>query len=96
MTLQGKPKHFQLLRLSAPIKLSGSLSAPQIGVDKSQALVQGALGVGLGALIAFRRDPGVRRSWSGQECRLLRPFWPTAKSQGAPVKASAVRNAPSK
>ncbi len=33
MTLQGKPKHFQLLHLNAPIKLSGSLSAPQIGVD---------------------------------------------------------------
>ncbi len=95
MTLQGKPKHFQLLHLNAPIKLSGSLSAPQIGVDKSQALVQGALGAGLGALSPFAAilafvDPGLAKN---ADCSAILA---DAKSQGAPVKASAVRNAPSK
>jgi AsmA family protein len=95
MTLQGKPKHFQLLHLNAPIKLSGSLSAPQIGVDKSQALVQGALGVGLGALSPFAAilafvDPGLAKN---ADCSAILA---DAKSQGAPVKASAVANAPSK
>jgi uncharacterized protein involved in outer membrane biogenesis len=95
MTLQGKPKHFQLLHLNAPIKLSGSLSAPQIGVDKSQALVQGALGAGLGALSPFAAilafvDPGLAKN---ADCSAILA---DAKSQGAPVKASAVANAPSK
>jgi uncharacterized protein involved in outer membrane biogenesis len=95
MTLQGKPKHFQLLHLNAPIKLSGSLSAPQIGVDKSQALVQGALGAGLGAISPFAAilafvDPDLAKN---ADCSAILAV---AKSQGAPVKASAVANAPSK
>jgi AsmA family protein len=95
MTVQGKPKHFQLLHLNAPIKLSGSLSAPQIGVDKSQALVQGALGAGLGALSPFAAilafvDPGLAKN---ADCSAILA---DARSQGAPVKASAVANAPSK
>jgi hypothetical protein len=95
MTIQGKPKHFQLLHLNAPIKLSVSLSAPQISVDKSKALVQGALGVGLGALSPFAAilafvDPGLAKN---ADCSAILA---DARSQGAPVKASAVRNAPSK
>jgi hypothetical protein len=95
MTLQGKPKHFQLLHLRAPIKLSGSLSAPQIGVDKTQALTQGALGAGLGLLSPFAAilafvDPGLAKN---ADCSAILA---DAKSEGAPVKASAVKNAPSK
>ena len=94
ITLQGKPKHFQLLRLRAPVKLSGSLSAPRISVDKSAALAQGALGAGLGilspfaALIAFV-DPDLAKN---ADCAAILA---DAKSAGAPVKASAVANAPS-
>ena len=95
ITLQGKPKHFQLLHLNAPIKLSGSLSAPQIGIDKTAALTQGAFGAGLGlvspfaAILAFV-DPGLAKN---ADCSAILSG---AKSEGAPVKASAVRNAPSK
>jgi AsmA family protein len=95
LTLQGNPKHFQLLHLRAPIKMSGSLSAPQIGVDKSQALVQGAVGLGLGAVSPFAAilafvDPGLAKN---ADCAAILA---DAKNQGAPVKASAVANAPSK
>jgi hypothetical protein len=95
MTLQGKPKHFQLLRLRAPIKLSGTLSSPSIGVDKSPALAQGALGAGLGILSPFAAilafvDPGLAKN---ADCAAILA---DARSQGAPVKASAVANAPSK
>src|SRR6185437_11936582 len=95
LSLQGKPKHFELLRLRAPIKVSGSLSSPQISVDKTPALAQGALGAGLGILSPFAAilafvDPGLAKN---ADCSAILA---DAKSQGAPVKASAVRNAPSK
>ena len=95
LSLQGKPKHFQLLHLNAPIKVSGSLSAPQISVDKKPALVQGALGAGLGVLSPFAAilafvDPGLAKN---ADCAAILS---DAKNQGAPVKASVVRNAPSK
>ncbi|HWF64069.1 MAG TPA: AsmA family protein [Rhizomicrobium sp.] len=95
LSLQGKPKHFELVRLRAPIKVSGSLSSPQISVDKTPALAQGALGAGLGVLSPFAAilafvDPGLAKN---ADCSSILA---DAKNQGAPVKSSAVRNAPSK
>jgi AsmA family protein len=95
LTLQGNPKHFQLLRLRVPIELSGTLSAPTISANKKPAIVQGALGAGLGVLSPFAAilafvDPGLAKN---ADCAAILA---DARSQGAPVKASAVANAPSK
>jgi AsmA family protein len=91
--LQGKPKNFQLLRLRAPITVKGSLAHPAIGVDAGAAIAQGGIGVALAfvnplaAVLAFI-DPGLAKD---ANCG---PLLAGAKAQGAPVKASAVRNAP--
>jgi AsmA family protein len=88
LTLEGKPKHFQLLHLNAPITLTGKLQSPAIGVDTKPALTQGALGLGLGLLSPFAAifafvDPGLAKD---ADCaRLLAD----AKIQGAPVKTPA-------
>ena len=88
LTLQGKPKHFQLLHLNAPITLSGKLQSPAIGVNTKPALAQGAIGAGLGLLAPFAAlfafvDPGLAKD---ANCAGLLA---DAKSQGAPVKAPA-------
>ena len=88
LTLQGKPKHFQLLHLNAPITLSGKLQLPAIGVDTKPALTQGALGVGLGLLSPFAAifafvDPGLAKD---ADCAGLLA---DAKNQGAAVKMPA-------
>jgi AsmA family protein len=93
LKLQGKPKNFQLLRLRAPITVKGSLAHPAIGVDAGAAIAQGGIGVALAfvnplaAVLAFI-DPGLAKD---ANCG---PLLAGAKAQGAPVKASAVRNAP--
>ncbi|MEO7054584.1 MAG: AsmA family protein [Rhizomicrobium sp.] len=92
LTLQGKPKHFQLLHLNAPITLSGKLSSPTTGVDSKALITQGAIGAGLALLSPFASilafiDPGLAKD---ANCAGLLA---DAKSQGAPVKASAVTKA---
>lgn len=85
LRLQGQPKHFQIFRLRAPITVNGPLEHPAIGVDAGKAAVQGAIGVGLGAInplaaiLAFI-DPGLAKN---ADCTGLMT---TAKAQGAPVK----------
>jgi uncharacterized protein involved in outer membrane biogenesis len=85
LRLQGKPKHFQIFRLRAPITISGKLDHPAIGVDAAQAVTQGAIGLGLGvinplaAILAFI-DPGLAKN---ADCTGLMD---TAKAQGTPVK----------
>jgi uncharacterized protein involved in outer membrane biogenesis len=92
LRLQGAPKNFQLVRLRAPITVTGSLAHPAIGVKASAALAQGGIGAALGlinplaAILAFV-DPGLAKD---ANCG---PLLAAAKAQGAPVKASAVRNA---
>jgi uncharacterized protein involved in outer membrane biogenesis len=93
LRLQGAPKHFQFVRLRAPITVKGSLAHPAIGVDTRPAIAQGGLALALGfinpaaALLAFV-DPGLAKD---ANCG---PLLADAKAKGAPVKASAVRNAP--
>ncbi|HEX3755064.1 MAG TPA: AsmA family protein [Rhizomicrobium sp.] len=93
LTLQGKPKSFQLVRLRAPITLKGPWAHPFIGVDPKPALTQGGIGAALGVLNPFAAilafiDPGLAKD---ANCADLLT---TAKAQGAPVTASAVENAP--
>jgi len=93
LRLQGAPKHFQIMRLRAPITIKGSLAHPVIGVEPGQAIAQGGLALALGfinplaSLLAFV-DPGLAKD---ANCG---PLLADAKAKGAPVKASAVRNAP--
>jgi len=92
LRLQGKPKHFQLVRLRAPITLSGSWGHPALGVKAGPAVAQGGIGAALGLLNPFAAilafiDPGLAKD---ANCG---PLLSEAKAQGAPVKSAAVRNA---
>jgi hypothetical protein len=88
MRLQGKPKHFQLFRLRAPISISGPLDHPALGLDAKPLITQGAIGAGLAvvnpfaAIIAFL-DPGLAKN---ADCSGLIT---TAKDEGAPVKGKS-------
>jgi uncharacterized protein involved in outer membrane biogenesis len=92
LTIQGKPKSFQLMRLKAPITASGKLDSPQLGVDLKPAATQGALATGLAflsplaSLFAFI-DPGLAKD---ENCAAALS---DAKAQGAPVKTGAVNKA---
>ena len=92
LTLQGHPKSFQFFRVKVPIVISGKLASPAIGIDPKPALVQGGIGLGLGALIPFAAvlafiDPGLAKD---ANCSALLS---EAQTKGAPVKTQAVQNA---
>lgn len=84
MTVQGKPKHFQLLRVRAPITVSGRWDKPEIGIDAGPALGQGGLAAALGflnplaSILAFV-DPGLAED---ANCS---PLIRQAQAEGAPV-----------
>ncbi|HVZ28582.1 MAG TPA: AsmA family protein [Rhizomicrobium sp.] len=88
MRLQGKPKHFELFRLRAPIMVTGSLQHPDLGVGTNALVTQGAIGAGLAlaspfaALLAFI-DPGLA---DDANCAGLLA---DAKAQGAPAPKPA-------
>jgi len=92
MQMQGKPKNFQLMRLRAPITLTGSLDHPKLGVKAGAIAAQGGIALALGfinplaTILAFV-DPGLAKD---ANCG---PLLAGAKAQGAPVKAAAVKNA---
>jgi uncharacterized protein involved in outer membrane biogenesis len=93
MQLQGKPKNFQIVRLRAPITVKGAWQHPALGVKAGSAVAQGGIGAALGlinpfaAILAFI-DPGLAKD---ANCA---PLLSQAKAQGAPVKQSALKNAP--
>lgn len=93
LRLQGKPKNFQLVRLRAPITLQGRWEAPALGVEAGGIIAQGGIAAALGflsplaAILAFI-DPGLAKD---VHCG---PLLAEAQAKGAPVKASAVRDAP--
>ena len=92
LTLQGNPKSFQILRVRAPITVTGSLASPSLGFDARPAVLQGAIGAGLAvaspfaAILAFI-DPGMAKNANCAGALNV------AKTQGAPVKQSAVNKA---
>ena len=51
LSLKGKPKQFRLVRLNAPINISGPLTSPKIGVNPTGAAVQTGAAVVLAAAI---------------------------------------------
>ena len=91
LTLQGKPKHFQFLRLRAPITVKGPWQHPSLGVEAGAAAEQGGIAAALGiinpfaAILAFV-DPGLAKD---ADCA---PLLASAKAKGAPVKSSAIKN----
>ena len=93
LELQGKPKSFQLMRLRAPITLSGSWAHPAVGLKAGPAVAQGGMAVALGllnpvaSLLAFI-DPGLAKD---ANCG---PLLTQAKAQGAPVKSASITAAP--
>jgi hypothetical protein len=92
LQLQGKPKHFQLVRLRAPITVSGPWQHPSVGVKAQSAMAQAGIGAALGILNPFAAilafvDPGLAKD---ANCG---PLLADAKTNGAPVKPSAVKNA---
>jgi len=85
VAISGHPKKPQLIRLRAPITISGPLAHPAVGVKASSAIAQGGLAAGLAlvlsplaAILPFV-DPGLGKD---ADCGALLA---QAKAQGAPV-----------
>jgi hypothetical protein len=90
MVMSGDAKSFRVLRMNAPITLTGSLSHPKVGVQASHALAQGGIAVALGALInpiaslIATIDPGLAKD---ANCGAVLA---EAKQKGAPVTKRAL------
>jgi len=52
LRLQGHPKKFRLLRIRAPITVTGSMASPKVGVDLIKAAPQALLSVAIGVFAA--------------------------------------------
>ncbi|HEY1962498.1 MAG TPA: AsmA family protein [Rhizomicrobium sp.] len=94
MVMSGDAKSFRILRMNAPITLTGSLSHPKVGVQASHALAQGGIAVALGALInpiaslIATIDPGLAKD---ANCGAVIA---EAKQKGAPVTRRAAARTP--
>ena len=51
LSLKGKPKQFRLIRINAPINITGRLASPKIGVNVTGAAIQAGAGIALAAVI---------------------------------------------
>ena len=90
LRLEGQPKELRLLRIWAPITLKGTMLHPKPGVDAGKVAAQVGIAATVGAVLAPLAailpfvGPGLAKD---ADCAaLLRE----AKSQGAPVRSSAV------
>jgi uncharacterized protein involved in outer membrane biogenesis len=52
LRIQGEPKEARLIRVAAPITMSGSLRSPEVGIDAGDAAGQTGIAAILGSLIA--------------------------------------------
>lgn len=52
LKLQGEPKEARLVRVMAPVRITGRLRSPQLGVDLSMAGAQAGIGGALAALLS--------------------------------------------
>jgi uncharacterized protein involved in outer membrane biogenesis len=50
ITVAGKPKSFQLMRLNLPVTVAGALAHPTLGVKPGTAVMQAGLAIALGLL----------------------------------------------
>jgi uncharacterized protein involved in outer membrane biogenesis len=89
LRLRGHDKKFRLVRVLLPIKATGSLYAPKLGVEPGAAIAQGGIGAALGTMLSPLAavlpfvDPGLAKD---ANCSALLA---EARSQGAPLGASA-------
>lgn len=87
--VRGQDKKFRLGRVLLPIKATGPIMSPKVGVEPGAALAQGGLAAALGSLLSPLVavlpfvDPGLA---DDANCGGLLS---EARAQGAPVKASA-------
>jgi uncharacterized protein involved in outer membrane biogenesis len=85
LAITGHPKKPQLVRVRAPITITGPLMRPSVGVQAGSALVQGGLAAGLAAVLSPLAailpfvDPGLGKD---ADCGALIA---DAKAHGAPV-----------
>jgi uncharacterized protein involved in outer membrane biogenesis len=89
LALSGKPKHFRLIRISAPITLKGRFDAPKLGIDLSKvgpqlgaAALLGVVASPFAAILPFVATGGARNA----DCGALMD---EAQTHGAPVGASS-------
>jgi uncharacterized protein involved in outer membrane biogenesis len=86
MTVQGAPKSIRLVRVRAPITITGSLSKPSVGIKPAGAIAQAGAAVGLSVLLTPLAailpfvDPGLAKD---ANCAGLVS---EAKAKGAPVR----------
>lgn len=86
MTVQGAPKSIRLVRLHAPITITGSLSKPSVGIKPGGAIAQAGAAIGLSILLTPLAailpfvDPGLAKD---ANCAGLVS---QAKAKGAPVR----------
>jgi hypothetical protein len=89
LALQGHPKHFQLIRVAAPVTITGHLKAPKVGLRAGSAPLQVAAGLALGATLTPLAailpfvDPGLAKN---ADCAGLIA---QASARGAPVRVAA-------
>ncbi|MBS0362312.1 MAG: AsmA family protein [Proteobacteria bacterium] len=94
--VKGHPKKFQLVRLVAPITVSGPILGPKVDVHKGQAIAQGAGAVALGAVLSPLAvllpfvDPGLAKD---ANCAGLKM---EAQEKGAPVNSAKPAATPAK
>ena len=85
LQLKGRPKKFELLRISAPITLKGTFVQPKVGVDIVKAAPQALLSIATGVLAAPLAailpfvSPGLARK---ADCAALTT---EASDKGAPI-----------
>ena len=85
-TVRGHPKKFQLVRLMAPITLSGPMLSPRVSVQKSGAIAQGGAAVALATVLSPLAvvlpfvDAGLAKDANCGE------LLAQGKAEGAPVK----------
>jgi AsmA family protein len=104
LSIKGDPKKVRIGRLRTPIKVSGHLLKPSVGISATQTLKQGAIATALGALItplaaviAFV-DPGLAKDANCAallaEAKQAGPAPPTGSTAHAQAPASASRTRP--
>jgi AsmA family protein len=87
LVMKGKPKHFRLLRIAAPIILKGRFTHPKLGLDLSKALPQVGASVALGVLVSPLAIalPFITPGAKGADCDALLA---EARGDGAPIPTS--------
>jgi AsmA family protein len=94
LALSGKPKHFRLIRIAAPITLTGRLDNPKVGVDFARAAPQLGAAAVLGAALSPAAAILPFISLGGTKDADCSALLAEAAADGAPVQASAAARVP--